>query len=134
MSAIAIKTILTVGVAEPIRLNAELHSAVKKATEYLEELLDAPEMQVDQRELRWGYSETSPPEIIAHLAEWDRYGHRQAQFTTTANRLRDPVSRDVSMGRLASQLLRQKYFQIGTVIDRGIKELELEEQRSGDSD
>ncbi len=134
MSSPATKTTLMIGLAEQIRQDPDLLTASKKAIDYLEELLDTPDWQVDRREMIWGCSTNTPPDISVNLSEWDRYGHRQALLMTTPAHLFDPVSRDVSMGRLVSQLLRQKYFQIGTVIDRGIKELEREEQRNGHAD
>ncbi len=131
MSATAITVKLNVGIVDRIRQDPELHSAVKQATEYLEELLADPNTEVERRELMWGCSDHTPPFIAAHISEWDHYGRRDAQFLEKSSRLLDPGIRDYLMSVLVGQLHRAKFFQIGTVIDRGIKELAREEERNG---
>ena len=131
MSATATKPTLNVGIVESIRQNPEILSAVKQATEYLEDLLDAADSEVEGRELMWGCSDHTPPFIAAHISEWDHYGRREAQFLEKSSRLLDPGIRDYLMSVLVSQLHRAKFFQIGTVIDQGIRELEQAEERNG---
>jgi hypothetical protein len=43
----------------------------------------------------------------------------------------DPVARDGLMSSLLMDVLRQRWYQVGEVIDRGIRELEKEEQSDG---
>ncbi len=128
------KTNLSVEIAEPIRQIPHLLAAVQHATEYLRELLDVSDSEVDGRELAWGCSDHTPPLILAHISEWDRYGRRQSQFLEKSSRLLDPGIRDYLMSRLMSQLHRERFLQIGKVIDRGIKELEQEEEQNGHAD
>jgi hypothetical protein len=125
---------LDVTISEQILANPELNSAVAHATQYLKELLDAPNMKVDRRKLDWYFSTVTGNDVCAKLSEWDRYGNRQALMVTNRAQMLDPVSRDISISQLLRQLLRQQFFQIGAVIDRGIEELEAEELRNGHAD
>ena len=131
MSATTVCGELSVGIADPIKHNPALLEAVKNANEYLKGLLNAPNMAVDGREIIWGCSTNSPHFLSVNLSEWDRYGRRQALLYEPAARIIDPVSREYLMNNLISQILREQFFQIGSVIDRGIAELEREEELNG---
>ena len=131
MSATKTKPDLKLEIAEAIRRDPELFEAVQLATGYLEELLEHPNMEADGRELSWNLSEKKPVGITVQLSEWDRYGRRDARATISRKELFEPDYREISMSKLARQLLRQAFYQIGDVIDRGIRELEREESKNG---
>jgi len=128
------KPILKVGISETIRENPKLLADVMKATEYLQSLFDEPPREVDRRELVWNRNTEELPVLVAALSEWDAYGQRVAEVMSSPAKLADPVAREFLMGRLMSLVLRQHYYQVGSRIEKGLRELELEEQRNGHAD
>lgn len=126
---------LQVGVAGPIRQDPELNEAVRQATTFFDSLVEKYKLDPAERTLDWGCSdEPNSATVIAHLRETDRYGTRQANGLVTRQRLLDPVARDVMMMNLLQDVLRQRWYQLGKVIDRGIDELEREEPTDGHTD
>ena len=110
----------------------ELARAVQEATEYMLDLIEKHRLEPSDRELMWSASPKVPFEFVnAHLHETDRYGSRQANRNLSRKRMLDPVARDVMVSQLLQDVLRQRWFQIGDVIDRGIQELEREEPGDG---
>ena len=130
MSATTTKPDLKIEIAEAIRREPSLLAAVRQATDFLEELLEQPNLEADGRELSWSLSEKSSS-IVAKLSEWDHYGRRDAQASISRKDLFESDYREISMSKLVRQLLRQAFHQIGDVIDRGIRELEREESKNG---
>jgi hypothetical protein len=131
---------MSAAVTEPIQIRRvpdlsddhELSRAVHAASEHLQELVQKHRLEPAKRELDWGASNEAPfTHVVAILRERDRYGSRQANRTISRSRMLDPVSRGVLMSELLGDVLRQRWFQVDEVIEKGIKELEQEEQSHG---
>ncbi len=124
---IAQKPPLTIDIADEIRRDETLFSLVSEATLVLQSLFDEPDLEVENRELRWELTSRHPKEVAAVVTETDGYGERRGRIGLTENRLRDPIARANTMSQLVRQLLRQQFFQIGARINRGLSELESED-------
>ncbi len=131
MSTATIKPNLKIEIDEAIRRDPKLLDIVQQAAVYLEELLEDPNLEADGRELSWSLTDKSPAAIFVQLAEWDHYGRRDARASISRKDFFERDYREIFMSKLVRQLLRQASSQIGVVIDRGIRELELAELNNG---
>jgi len=123
-----------VGVATPIKNDPELLEAFRQATDYYEKSIKAHNLDPAKRELLWGCSgEPMPSNVLPSLSESDRYGTRHASKLITRKRMLDHVSRELTINDLILDVLSQRWYQIGKVINQGIEELEREEMQSGKS-
>ncbi|MFO0852172.1 MAG: hypothetical protein U0871_26945 [Gemmataceae bacterium] len=128
--AVVESTPLQVGIAGPIRSDPELLEAVREATDYLQQLIQKHHLDPAERELVWGCSDQPRPEhLLPVLRETDRYGSRHASPMLSRATMLDPIDRGNAMSALLRDVLRERWYQIRDVIDRGIRELELEESR-----
>jgi hypothetical protein len=126
---------LKVGLAGPIQADAELLTAVREATSYLEGFIEEQRLEPSDRTLDWACSEEpKPSHVIAVIREADRYGSRHASRMTTRARFLDPVARDVFVLDVFRDVLRQRWDQVGVAIDRGLEELAREESANAHSD
>lgn len=121
---------LQLGIAGPIRSDPVLLDVVRLATDHLQELIRKHNVDPAERVLDWACSDQPLPDsIIPVLRETDRYGSRHASRLLSRATMLDPVNRENAMSSLLRDGLRQRWYQIGEVIDRGISELESEETR-----
>lgn len=124
---------ILVGYSAQIKQDQELYTALQHAVVELEQLVEQHGLSPARRELNWA-SSSSPGQVIAHLIERDEYGSRQANTTARRSWWLDPVSRLQVMISLLLSVRGERWRAVHKSIERGIDQLEREEQLNAKPD